>query len=244
MSVDAHCHVDLHRDPASVVRSAVISGLKIVAVTTTPAAFKGSSRFSDVSNGVWPALGMHPEVVGTRRKDVALFAKYVEEVDWVGEIGLDGSARFRGFWDDQVAVLEQVLGVCSEVGGKVLSIHSRAASAKVIELLSQFPDAGIPVFHWFSGQIAEVDAALRMGAFFSVNYQMLRTASGKAIARRIPLDRLLTESDAPFAAWDNKSVVEQIHACEQELASILKCSQVHVVKTVSENFENLSAQKR
>lgn len=244
MSVDAHCHIDLHPDPQSVVDMAVAAGLRVVAVTTTPAAFKGSSRFSDKSNGVLPALGMHPEVVGSRPKDISLFNKYLDQVIWVGEVGLDGSQRFRDSWDQQVAVFKQILNDCANAGGRVLSIHSRAASKEVLELLVENPNAGIPVLHWFSGRTTEVDIALDAGAYFSINDQMLRSKSGIAITRRVPLDRLLTESDAPFAQGDQgQSLPERIEGCENKLAEILKCKQETIRDAIDQNFSRLCSRR-
>ena len=241
MSVDAHCHIDLHPDPQSVVEMAVAVGLSVVAVTTTPAAFKGSSRFSDRSNGVHPALGMHPEVVATRPNDISIFTKYIDQVTWVGEIGLDGSKRFRSSWDQQVSVFRQVLCDCADAGGRVLSIHSRAASKEVLEILAESPNAGTPVFHWFSGRLSEVNLALDMGSYFSVNDQMLRSKSGAEIARRIPMNRLLTESDAPFAQGKkDETLLERIQGCERTLADIYKCDQQAVRVAIKRNFDFLS----
>lgn len=239
MSVDAHCHVDLHKDPSSVVQLAVESGLRMVAVTTTPAAFKVSSGFSDIANQIYPALGMHPEVVGSRPKDITLFPRYLEQVSWVGEIGLDGSKRFRSSWDTQLSVFEKVLKDCQIAGGRLLSIHSRSASAEVIEILKRYPTSGIPVLHWFSGPARDLAGALEIGAYFSVNGKMLQSASGRSLVRLIPLDRLLTESDAPFASSSEKNVLEQIEECEFSLAELLGLERTQVQRIVDTNFDRI-----
>lgn len=240
MSVDAHCHVDLHRNPKAIVASAIAAGLRMVAVTTTPAAFTVSAKLTDSLKGIFPALGMHPEVVGSRAKDVSLFSQHVGKVVWVGEIGLDGSSRFRSFWDMQVAVFEQVLRKCSGAGGRVMSIHSRAASAQVLEILARHPGAGTPVLHWFSGKQSEVLSALDMGAYFSVNDQMLQSNSGRAIARQVPLHRVLTESDAPFASSGLRSIVDQIHSCELKLAQIYEVEPPKIRESINRNFDYIS----
>jgi TatD DNase family protein len=239
MSVDAHCHIDLHRNPKAVVASAVAAGLRLVAVTTTPAAFKVSAALTDSRKGILPALGMHPEVVGSRAKDASLFTQHIGNVAWVGEIGLDGSPRFSSFWDMQVAVFEQVLRDCSEAGGRVMSIHSRAASAQVLEMLSKYPSAGTPVLHWFSGKQSEVQTALDMGAFFSVNGKMLESHSGQAIALKVPLHRILTESDAPFASSDSRSISDQIHSCELKLAQLYEVETPKIREYTNRNFDYL-----
>jgi TatD DNase family protein len=242
MSVDAHCHIDLHPDPQQVVDLAVASNLRVVAVTTTPAAFKGSCRFSDAANGVIPALGMHPELIGTRKKDIALFSKYLDQVTWVGEVGLDGSNRFRASWNDQVFIFKQILEECDRAGGKVLSIHSRAASKEVIAQLRDRPAAGTPVFHWFSGSLTEVELALELGSYFSINDQMLKSKSGVEIARRVPQNRVLTESDAPFAQGEaGQSLNDRIAWCEIRLSELHACSVCEIRNVIDSNFERLTS---
>ena len=242
MSVDAHCHIDLHSDPSAIVDSAIAAGLRVVAVTTTPAAFKISSTFSDESKGIVPALGMHPEVVGTRPKDISLFSKYLEKVTWVGEVGLDGSKRFRNSWNTQISVFDQVLRECSDAGGRILSIHSRSASSKVVEMLTNYRHAGTPVFHWYSGRLGDIEAALNLGSYFSVNAKMLSSKSGLAVAKRIPIERLLTESDAPFACDSkNDSIADQILECERRLAYVLNSDPKEIQENVLKNFERITS---
>lgn len=242
MSIDAHCHIDLHSDPKAVVEAAFEADVRVVAVTTTPAAFKVSSTFTDIERGIFPSLGMHPEVVGSRPQDICLFSKYLDRVSWVGEVGLDGSHRFKDFWDVQVQVFERVLRECSDAGGRILSVHSRSATMKVFDLISRYPDAGTPVFHWFSGRPAEVADGLAFGAYFSVNHQMLQSKSGQAIVRKIPIDRLLTESDAPFAKPDaSDDLAGQLRATESRLAEILGYQLDQVKSRISDNFLRLTS---
>lgn len=242
MSIDAHCHIDLHPDPLAAVETAIKAKLLVVAVTTTPAAFKISSTFTAIEKGIIPALGMHPEVVGSRPRDIELFSKYLHRVSWVGEVGLDGSHRFKDSWDVQVRVFERVLRECSDAGGRILSIHSRSATQKVFDLLSRYPDAGTPVLHWFSGRPTEVADGLALGAYFSVNFQMLQSKTGQAVARKVPMDRLLTETDAPFAQNDAScDLAGQVQAAESKLAEIFDCQLDRMKLNISENFRRLTS---
>ena len=237
MSVDAHCHIDLHADPESTVQAAVDAGIRVVAVTTTPAAFPVSSKYSDESKGVFPALGMHPEVVGLRPQDIEQFGQHLDRVAWVGEVGLDGSRRFAPTWNLQVDVFRRVLAECTKAGGRLLSIHSRAAAGSVLEVLKEYPDAGTPVFHWFSGKTEELTQCVDYGSYFSVNSQMLDSKSGARIAARIPLNRLLTESDAPFARTDGRcSVVGDVIGIVRKIARLRGLQHDEVSHAVDENF--------
>lgn len=241
MSIDAHCHLDLHANPKAVMEAAIAAKMQVVAVTTTPAAYHVSSTFTDIEHGIIPALGMHPEVVGSRTQDIRLFSKYLDRVSWVGEVGLDGSRRFRHFWEAQVEVFERVLQECSDAGGRILSVHSRLATKKVFELLKKYPHAGTPVLHWFSGHPSEVADGIALGAYFSVNQQMMQSDAGKAIIRQIPRGRILTESDAPFAKPNGAiDLAGQIGGAERQLAEIFECRLDEIQLVVHENFRKLT----
>ena len=67
---------------------------------------------------------------------------------------------------------------------------------KVLDLLEDFD--GVVILHWYSGGIAELDRAISRGYYFSVNHQMVHSANGRKIIERIPVEKILLESDAPF----------------------------------------------
>ena len=115
------------------------------------------------------------------------------------EIGLDGGPEYQRYWNDQAMVFDHVLTGCRDAGGRVMSIHSRRASKAVIDRLEGCPEAGTPVLHWFSGSLRDLDRAVDLGSWFSVGPAMLRTEKGRALAARMPRERMLTESDGPFA---------------------------------------------
>ena len=120
-------------------------------------------------------------------------------------------------------------------------MHSRSETSKVFELIASYPTVGTPAFHWFSGRPSEVAGGVALGAYFSVNYQMLQSKAGVAIARQIPLDRLLTESDAPFTKTDAPNdLAAQVRATEFRLAEILGHTAGQVISAISDNFRRLT----
>jgi TatD DNase family protein len=86
----------------------------------------------------------------------------------------------------------------------VLSIHSRRASSDVLDALDARRDAGVPVLHWFSGTPRELARAVALGCWFSVGPAMLTGAKGRALVAQMPRDRVLTESDGPFAQTNGR----------------------------------------
>src|ERR1700693_5301866 len=98
-----------------------------------------------------------------------------------------------------MAVFEHILAKCNELGGRVMSVHSRYAAGEVLDCLERYPDAGTAVLHWFSGSTRNLGRANELGCWFSVGPAMLRSRKGRDLAVQMPRERILTESDGPFA---------------------------------------------
>jgi len=205
--IDFHCHLDLYPDPHAVAAACQERGLYVLSVTTTPSAWKGTSALALGKSRIRTALGLHPQVAHLRKSELPLFEQLVEQTRYVGEVGLDGAPEFKSHWNDQVEVFERILAACSNAGGKILSLHSRRASKNVLSRLAEHPSAGIPILHWFSGTVKEVDKAVEQGCWFSVGPAMLGSSKGRALVDRMPRDRVLTESDGPFAQVDGRSIL-------------------------------------
>lgn len=197
--IDFHCHLDLYPDPKAVVREADKAGIYVLSVTTTPKAWRGTLALANGYPRIRTALGLHPQLAHQRHQELALFEGLLPETRYVGEIGLDGTPEFRGYAATQRKVFDTVLAMSASQGGKILSIHSRRATEEVLESLRRRPDAGIPVLHWFSGTKGQLQKAIDQGCWFSVGYPMTRSASGRALLKHMPQDRILTETDGPFA---------------------------------------------
>ena len=88
-----------------------------------------------------------------------------------------------------------------------MSIHSRRSANAVLDGLESQPGAGIPILHWFSGSARDLDRAVALGCWFSVGPAMLNGERGKRLAARMPRERVLTESDGPFAQIDGRAVL-------------------------------------
>lgn len=195
--IDFHCHLDLYPEPDRMARECAERGLYVLSVTTTPSAWHGSSRIAQ--DRTRTALGLHPQLAHERKAELSIFDEVLPHARYIGEIGLDGTPELRRHWTEQVAVFDYILATCTQAGGRIMSIHSRSASKGVLDCLAAYPDAGVPILHWFSGSHDDLDRAIMLGCWFSVGPAMLRSKRGCALAARMPPDRMLTESDGPFA---------------------------------------------
>lgn len=205
--IDFHCHLDLYPDPHAIARECVSRELYVLSVTTTPSAWSGTAKLAPAGSRIRTALGLHPQLAHERKGELPLFAQLLPQTRYVGEIGLDGSPENREHWSDQVSVFTSILEACGKSGGRILSIHSRRAATQVLDALEAHRDAGIPVLHWFSGSVRDLRRAVDFGSWFSVGPAMLAGAKGRTLVGNIPRDRILTESDGPFAQLDGRSTL-------------------------------------
>jgi len=216
--IDFHCHLDLFPNPREVVAECVRRKLYVLSVTTTPSAWDGTAALADGSPRIRTALGLHPQLAHERKRELDLFDRVLPQTHYVGEVGLDGSPESKPHWSAQVDVFEHILAACASGGGRVLSIHSRRAATAVLDRLEKFPNAGTFVLHWFSGNQRELGRAIELGCWFSVGPAMLAGERGRTLASKMPRDRILTESDGPFARvndlalhpWEVETAIEAL----------------------------------
>ena len=140
---------------------------------------------------VW-GVGSHPKLArshGTFSQET--FAKLVKRAAFVGEVGLDGSAKVA--LERQQQTLRSVLDVLTEQP-RIVSLHSYRSTDLLLDELNARPIRGV-VLHWWLGSQRATRRAVELGCYFSVNAAMLRHPD---MLSSIPPDRLLTETDHPF----------------------------------------------
>jgi TatD DNase family protein len=238
--VDAHCHLDLYPSYADVVARAVRSGVRVIAVTTTPRSFEGNEKRVGKAAGIYVALGIHPQVIGTAHADLALFASLLPRARVIGEVGLDGSpAHYRTF-DQQIETFDNVIALCASSGGRPMSVHSVRAVKQVLQRII-VADARLInryALHWFTGSPSELRRACDLGCYFSVNIAMLNSAKGISLVSVMPREFVLTETDGPFIESSGEALTpEAVSDSLERLASIWKVTVADASAVVASNFE-------
>lgn len=198
--IDFHSHLDLYQNGLVLAHETNTRNKFTLVVTTSPRAFVATSRVFAGLENIKVGLGLHPEVASAKAVELDQLVGGVASVRFIGEIGLDGSSRFRTSLALQERILRAALAECTRQGGRVISVHSRGAAGRTIELLAQAGSVGLPVLHWFSGGLTELQAAIRLGCWFSVGPAMLAGEKGRNLASRMPIDRVLPETDGPFTS--------------------------------------------
>lgn len=201
--MDFHCHLDLYPDARTVYAEANQRMDFTWLVTTSPRAFAATSKVLPPTDSVIVSPGLHPEVAAQKAQELEMLLQQMNESIAVGEVGLDGSARYRQHFEVQKRIFSTVVERAQSLGGRVLSIHSRAAADEVLEVLEQFPGFGTAVLHWFTDSAPILRRAISMGCWFSVGPAMLSSANGRKLASMLPVDKVVPESDGPFAKVGN-----------------------------------------
>ena len=132
--------------------------------------------------------------------DMALFETLIEKSFYVGEVGLDFSREYIKTKEVQIKIFQKIIDLCEKYGEKTISIHSLKSAGSVLDILqnSKKRKNNIYILHWFTGTMGELKRAVEMGCYFSINPRMFKTKSGIEIIKKIPIERVLLESDAPF----------------------------------------------
>jgi len=238
--IDMHCHLDLYPDPQAQASTIKSSGAYVLSVTTTPMAWEKSSALAMGNTRIKTALGLHPQLAAERLGELAIFDQLLPQTRYVGEVGLDGSTECKASWEQQMQVFDHVLASCMREGGKILTLHSRGAAMAVLNALERHPGFGVAVLHWFSGTPKELARAVEMDCWFSVGSGMLKSRKGRELAKSIPPDRLLTETDGPFVRLNGKALEPaQCQGAIDELARYWSLDAQATREKVAKSFRTL-----
>ena len=188
-------HFDLYPDREAVLDYIEEKRSYTIAVTNLPAVYERYVGKYDKLKYTRIALGYHPELVTQYPDQMNKFERLLDSTRYIGEIWLDYSIGDMVAREKQFTIFQEVVEKCAGKG-KILSIHSRRAVSDVLRALEGFD--GKVILHWYSGSIRDIETALGRGYYFSINQQMISSRSGQVIIRRLPADRVLLESDAPF----------------------------------------------
>ena len=237
--VDAHCHVDLYDNPAGVVAEAEAAGVYTIAVTNAPSVFRHTAALVRDCRYVRAAVGLHPELVHSHGRQVENVPPLLKETRYVGEIGLDYTTVDQAVRRAQREVFGRILTWCAEYKDKVLTLHSRRAAADTVEAVGPNYPGGV-VLHWFSGSGRELERAVGYGMYFSVNPAMVGSQKGRALISRMPVERVITETDGPFVKHGPQPAAPRhTESVIEGLAELWRTSPVEAREAVFANFKRL-----
>ena len=192
---DTHCHLDLFPDKKKVIEEINRSHIYVMAMTNLPDIYRKEKDLYD-SKYIRTCLGFHPELIAEYQYQKELMWQLLPNAKYVGEVGLD----FQTVPDINVQVdfLRELFERCNNYDPKIISIHSRGAIDRVLDILPK-KKTFVPIMHWFTGNVNQLARAIDLGCYFSVNLSMINSSKFRQFMESVPCERLLVETDAPFA---------------------------------------------
>lgn len=254
MFVDSHCHLSFPElagridEVLAAMRAASVD--RALCICTTLEEFEAVHALACAHANLWCSVGVHPDNEGVREPSVADLVERAAQprVCGIGETGLD-YYRLNGRSVADMAWQRERFRVhvrAARATGLPLIVHTRDASADTLAILREEGGGAVGgVFHCFTETAAVATAALEMGFYISFsgiltfrNAQALRD-----VARAVPLERCLIETDSPYLApvpyrgkTNQPAYVAHVGAA---LADLKGVSVEELAKITSENFERL-----
>jgi TatD DNase family protein len=250
MLVDSHCHLDLPELAGNL--NQILDSMQLadvgcaVCIGVTLEDFPRILSIAETCPRVFATVGVHPENTGVQEPsvdDLVTLAGHPRVIG-IGETGLDY------YWHKDAPEWQRdrfrTHVRAARAAGKPLVVHNRDATADTLRVLKE-EDAGEVggVLHCFTETWEVAQAALDLGFHISIsgivtfkNAQLV-----KDVARRVPLDRLLVETDAPYLApvpfRGKLNQPAYVRKVAEEIARLREVSCEEIARATTDNFFRL-----
>ena len=249
MLVDSHCHLDypdfdgrIEEIRASMAANGVTHAL---CISTTLDGFAKVRALAENHENLFASVGVHPDSEGAEVDPDALAELAAHpRVLAIGETGLD-YYRQTGNLEWQRERFRRHIRAARKAG-KPLVVHTRAAAADTLRLLEEerAAEAG-GVLHCFTETLEVARAALALDFYISFSgiVTFKNAAALREVARQVPAERLLVETDSPYLApVPHRGKTNQpawVRFVAEELARLRGVSLEQVARCTTENFHRL-----
>lgn len=202
--IDTHFHLDYYKNHKEIYNE--INKLKqyTLCVTNLPEIYESCIDLYKETNYIKFAIGYNPQMINEYKFNRQSFLKNIDKTKYVGEVGLDFSKKYIAYKEEQVKIFDFICKVAAKKN-KIITIHCKASEKETIEILRK-NRVKYAIIHWYTGPINLIDEFIKLGYYFSINFNMLSSKKGISIINRIPKNRLLIESDGPFGKYNKKAI--------------------------------------
>jgi len=254
MFVDSHCHLNFPQYaealPAVMAEMAAAQVSSALCISTTMEEFPQVHRLAVTHDNLWATVGVHPDNEGVHEPSVQelVEASRLPRVVGIGETGLD-YYRMGERTHADMAWQRERFSVHIEAARATrlpLVIHTRASSEDTLAILRDVGQGEVGgVFHCFTETEAVARAALDLGFYISFSgiLTFKNAADLREVARFVPLDRCLIETDSPYLApaphRGKTNTPAYVPLVARQLAEIKGMSIEDIGACTTRNFETL-----
>jgi TatD DNase family protein len=242
MLIDAHVHLDKYGDLLDEALNEIESERIFTWATAMDLpSYRELERIGRRSPLVLPTFGIHPRRAPQYAERLSDLSPYIETSPAIGEIGLDFHwVKDSSEYPAQLKVLEYCFSAAREQK-KIVNLHTKGGERQILDLLERY-DITRPIIHWYSGPLDILGALIQFGAYFTIGVEVRYSEIIQRIAREIPDQLLLTETDNPGGLKWLKGVVgmpSEIQHVIKELALLRNSDAASISRTVHLNFARL-----
>ncbi|MCL5433065.1 MAG: TatD family hydrolase [Patescibacteria group bacterium] len=264
--IDIHCHLNFHafeKDVDEVIKKSLAAGVyKIINAGTKIDSSGSAIKLAERHEGLYATVGIHPHHADKLEEDWSEkfenLAKHPKVVA-IGEIGMD----FFSYQSNQITdpkLQREIFIKQLEISHRLklpLQIHNRQAGKEILEILLNHKSYLLNppgVFHCFSGDIEFLKKVLDLGFYVgfdgNITYKGLakgETTDLKDLVKYAPIERILTETDAPFLTPEphrgTRNIPEYVIIVAESIARIKNISFEKVKDQTTKNALTLFAIK-
>lgn len=239
MLIDAHTHIAKYENNIDAVLKEINdNNILTISNSMDVLAYERNLKIAEKCKLIIPTFGIHPWTVTEYAHKLDSLKQYVDRSPMIGEIGLDhhfvvDSANYN----IQNQVFEFFLDSAREQD-KVVNIHTKGAEIEILDYLKRY-DIKRSIIHWYSGPEKYIDQFLEMGCYFTIGVEILNSRKIKNLAKKLPAERILTETDNPGAyKWlkDETGMPAIIQRVVEALAKARKLSVEETISMVKHNM--------
>jgi TatD DNase family protein len=245
MLVDAHVHLDKYGDLLNAALNEIENErIFTVATAMDVPSYLELQKIGTRSELVLPTFGIHPRRAAEYVNRLSEIGRYIEMSPAIGEIGLDFHwVKDSSTYPAQRKVLEYFIAAAAEQN-KFVNLHTKAGEKETLDLLEKY-DAKRAIIHWYSGPMDILRAMIQYGCYFTIGVEVLYSDYIKEIAKTIPDNLLLTETDNPGALrWlkknDEVGMPTAIKNVVNALADLRQSTPEEIESLVQANFSRLT----
>jgi TatD DNase family protein len=206
--IDSHVHLDADQypDPSGTIKRANDTGVSAMVVPGIgPASNRKAIELARKYPGViYPAVGFHPEQAEHSEDDaieaLETITRERDSIRAVGEVGLPWYGGGAGDAGAQDAAKQRLARFAQAAAAMDLALILHAPHRCAGEALAIIREAGVKraVFHWHKSDEQTTRAIIDAGYFISLTPEVAYRERDRDLARMLPLDRILVETDGPW----------------------------------------------
>ena len=243
--IDTHSHINMIKSKSSdeIVQNAIFSGVdRIIVPSAHPQDIEDVMSLIDKYDNVYGMLGIHPTECQNWTDDltdkIIEYSKH-KKIVAIGEIGLDY------YWDkSNVEAQKEIFIKQIKLTNNLnlpIAIHDRDAHKDTFDILKEYNKNSTVIMHCFSGSVELARECIKEGWYIALGgvVTFKNAVKTKEVAKEIPLEYLLLETDAPYLTpvpyRGEENQPAYVKYVAEEIAKIKEISVDEVDKITTEN---------